>query len=259
VRPRTRRSTEEIEKLILDSARCLFSERGYWGTSTREVADTAGVAEILIFRHFGSKAELFSMSVMLPMIEFIEQWSEQWINEDESLEVAKIEDRQYDFISRFYRLVGDNRGLIVSYLAMSVFEPDLISGLEHSARLQRAVERLVDHGTELLSRGAIGSSVNVPVTVRASLAMFLAMPVLHDFTDPSKGRRFSLDEVITEMTQLILYGTLNRPSAMTSAAEQTPQEGARQPSGLGASAIRGQAKKRGQPTRRSHPVRPPSD
>ena len=37
----------------------LFSEQGFDGTSTRAIAEAAGVNEALIFRHFRSKEELF--------------------------------------------------------------------------------------------------------------------------------------------------------------------------------------------------------
>jgi len=37
----------------------LFSEQGFDGTTTREIAEAAGVNEAIIFRHFGSKEELY--------------------------------------------------------------------------------------------------------------------------------------------------------------------------------------------------------
>jgi len=37
----------------------LFSEQGFDGTSTRAIAEAAGVNEALIFRHFRSKEDLF--------------------------------------------------------------------------------------------------------------------------------------------------------------------------------------------------------
>jgi AcrR family transcriptional regulator len=44
---------------ILDAALQLFSEKGYEGTTTREISERAGVNEVTIFRHFGSKEALF--------------------------------------------------------------------------------------------------------------------------------------------------------------------------------------------------------
>jgi len=49
--------TEKQEK-ILHSALHLFAQKGFDGTSTRQVAQRAEVSEGLIFRHFGSKEGL---------------------------------------------------------------------------------------------------------------------------------------------------------------------------------------------------------
>jgi len=49
--------TEKQEK-ILNTAKKLFSEKGYSSTSTSAIAKEAGVSEGLIFRHYGNKEGL---------------------------------------------------------------------------------------------------------------------------------------------------------------------------------------------------------
>jgi AcrR family transcriptional regulator len=44
---------------ILTAAMSLVSEKGYLGATTREIARGAGVTELTLFRHFGSKEKLF--------------------------------------------------------------------------------------------------------------------------------------------------------------------------------------------------------
>lgn len=44
---------------ILDTGRKLFSQKGYLGATTKEIAKEAGVAEITLFRYFPSKEKLF--------------------------------------------------------------------------------------------------------------------------------------------------------------------------------------------------------
>ncbi len=46
------------EKVLNAAYRC-FSKKGYFGTTTREIAHSAGVSEVTLFRLFGSKKELF--------------------------------------------------------------------------------------------------------------------------------------------------------------------------------------------------------
>ena len=45
---------------IAEVAMRLFSERGFRGTTTKEIAQAAGVSEAIIFRHFATKEELYT-------------------------------------------------------------------------------------------------------------------------------------------------------------------------------------------------------
>ncbi len=47
------------EQRLLDATLKLISEKGYLGSTTREIAQEAGVTELTLFRHFGTKEKLF--------------------------------------------------------------------------------------------------------------------------------------------------------------------------------------------------------
>ncbi len=51
---------EERRLQILAVAVSLFSERGFRGTTTKEIAQAAGVSEAMVFRHFANKGELYA-------------------------------------------------------------------------------------------------------------------------------------------------------------------------------------------------------
>jgi len=53
-------SCEERRTAILHAVRRVFAEKGFDGTTTRELADAAGVSEALLFKHFPNKEALFS-------------------------------------------------------------------------------------------------------------------------------------------------------------------------------------------------------
>jgi len=48
---------------IYAAAIALFCERGFGGTTTRQIADRAGVNEVTLFRRFGSKAALMEAAI----------------------------------------------------------------------------------------------------------------------------------------------------------------------------------------------------
>lgn len=91
---------------ILEAARKLFSERGYTATSTRELAKTAGVAEITIFRHFGSKdkllGEVLNRFSSLPiMMELVPQ-----------LEALPLDEGLIILVERFYACLNASKDWI---------------------------------------------------------------------------------------------------------------------------------------------------
>src|SRR3989442_9739242 len=55
-----RMAGEERHLQILRVAMSLFSQRGFRGTTTKEIALAAGVSEAMVFRHFATKEELYS-------------------------------------------------------------------------------------------------------------------------------------------------------------------------------------------------------
>lgn len=55
-----RMAGEDRRRQILQVAMSLFSKRGFRGTTTKEIAQAAGVSEAMVFRHFANKEELYS-------------------------------------------------------------------------------------------------------------------------------------------------------------------------------------------------------
>ena len=55
-----RMAGEERRLQILRVAMRLFSQRGFRGTTTKEIALAAGVSEAMVFRHFATKEQLYS-------------------------------------------------------------------------------------------------------------------------------------------------------------------------------------------------------
>jgi AcrR family transcriptional regulator len=55
----SRISAKHRRQQIMRVAARLFARRGYSGTTTRQIAERAGVSEAIIFRHFSNKDELY--------------------------------------------------------------------------------------------------------------------------------------------------------------------------------------------------------
>src|SRR5215469_14613822 len=53
-------SSEERREAIIRAVRKVFADKGFHGTTTRELATAAHVSEALLFKHFPNKEALFS-------------------------------------------------------------------------------------------------------------------------------------------------------------------------------------------------------
>ncbi len=116
---RSRRSTEELRAAILDSARALFSERGYAATSTRDIAIRAGAVEALIFKHFKTKARLFRSAILEPL----EDALDSHLGELEDRLSGPVAARQglTIFVETLFPTIRDNDRLLVAYLNATTF------------------------------------------------------------------------------------------------------------------------------------------
>ncbi len=69
------RTSERTERIVAAASR-LFARQGYHGTSTREIARSAGVSENTLFRHFDNKEELFWSALRSQSRELKPRWDE---------------------------------------------------------------------------------------------------------------------------------------------------------------------------------------
>lgn len=76
------------QKKIIDAAIKVFSEKGFEGATTSEIAQEAGVAEGTIFRHFSTKKGIlqgillqvvdnYRLDILGPLVEMIEKGDSQ--------------------------------------------------------------------------------------------------------------------------------------------------------------------------------------
>src|SRR5436190_12250514 len=56
----SRMSMDERRAAILAAVRSVFAERGFHGTTTKQLAEAAGVSEALLFKHFPSKDAMYA-------------------------------------------------------------------------------------------------------------------------------------------------------------------------------------------------------
>jgi AcrR family transcriptional regulator len=200
----TRRPRGEPRRLLLDAARALFARQDYRTTTTREIAEAAGVSEYLVFRNFGSKAGLFREALVLPFTSFVNEFGRTW--QSVVPEETDEEELARHFVGQLYDLIVENRGLLLTLAASETFSEEEIADAG-IADIRRAVAVLGQIGAEGMSlRGMRSTERDLPA--HSTVAMVVGMVALRStfFGEKPPPR----DAIVDELVQAILHGFLHR-------------------------------------------------
>ncbi|HEY3669580.1 MAG TPA: TetR/AcrR family transcriptional regulator [Acidimicrobiia bacterium] len=204
----TRRKRGEPRRLLLEAARELFSSQGYSGTSTREIAERAGVSETLMFRYFGSKVGLFREALVAPFVEFVEDFNTKWQagNNDD----LDVEDLSRAFIGDLFDLFRKNRGLVVMLWAADAQSGSELAEAGVFDEINDELRVLVEIGTAEAVRRQGKALGRQDLATRSTLAMTAGMAV---FGESFYGKKApARKDIVEELTQAVLHGHLHRQS-----------------------------------------------
>lgn len=194
---RTRRSPQELERLILDAARDLFAAQGYAGTTTREIAARAGVHEPLLYRRYGSKAGLYRAAVMVPFNEVISSYLHTWRGQLE--QPAPLRELVVEFVNPLYALLREHSDLAIAMVQGRELLADDAWPSELGRILQQLVPQLEIEG-ERRDLQVDPATTNI-VVLGMVLGLALLDPVL-----PTSAVHTTPDKVRDAMVELILHG-----------------------------------------------------
>jgi AcrR family transcriptional regulator len=199
-----RRARGEPRRLLLDAARTLFARRDYRSTTTREIAEAAGVSEYLLFRHFGSKAGLFREALVLPFTSFVDGFGRTW--QDVVPEETDEQELSRHFVGQLYDVLVEHQGLLLTLVASDGLTEEEIEGAG-IADIRRALTVLSQISAEGMSiRGMHSSHPDLPA--HSTVAMIVGMVALRSTF--FGNRQPSREAIVDELVQAILHGFLHR-------------------------------------------------
>ncbi|MBV9314101.1 MAG: TetR/AcrR family transcriptional regulator [Pseudonocardia sp.] len=201
--PRTRRRTSEVRELLLDAATDMFARKGYAATTTDDIAAEAGVARTLIFRHFGSKSDLFRATQLQPFIDLLEGFRGTWNAQRD--EVWTEEQLMRTMVAQMYDSFRAHRtGVLGVASAADALAPEATR--ETYAVLDRVFADVTEIGKLEARRRGWFSEHNLDLTIRMIIGMVASMTVLDPLFVPAGRARPTRDQIIDHLTALALYG-----------------------------------------------------
>lgn len=187
---------------ILDAARACFSARGYHSTTTKDVAAAADVAEVTLFRHFPTKAQLFEEAAIQPLNDFLNDWIVGWTNQPPGSRDVAAEGLR--FYSSLMDLLIRERNLVATLLsALAIDQAELTISAEARAFMSELLARL--EGVFAREGDLRGYTGDPHVTPRLIMAMALGIATHSDWLFGT-GRVPTQDHLVAEMSRMTVYG-----------------------------------------------------
>ncbi len=194
---------DERRLQILRVAMRLFSQRGFRGTTTKEIGTAAGVSEAMVFRHFANKEELYSA--------ILDQKACMHDEMDPLQEVAEAIERKDDH--------AVFAGIALDALTQHEGDPEFQRLLLHSALEQHELahmfwEKFVRRvyrslGNYIRQRQREGAIVDVepPLVVRAFIGMVMHHSLNNNLWDRKQGLlKISNKVAAREFANILLHG-----------------------------------------------------
>lgn len=208
----TKRSSAEVRELLVNAAAKLFGERGYSGVSTRQIAEAAGVGEAVLWRQFGTKANLFSVAVSDPIAAFISRFVESFPAYIAKLKATRPlpppERGAHAFYGGLYDELQAQKELLLALIAAEAFEPSIHEARQGGSSLLTELYRSLTDLTDQVFV-AHGLRVNTSMIVRFSVGLVMSVAVFDELLFP-EGTNQSRDDIVNEIVHLFFNGVAHQ-------------------------------------------------
>jgi AcrR family transcriptional regulator len=217
-----RMAGEERRRQILRLAVRLFSQRGFRGTTTKEIAQAAGISEAMVFRHFATKQELYaaildykacSDSGFNPcgiIADAVKRKDDRAVFEQ--LAFSALQHHECD--TEFHRL-----------LLHSALEGHELAEMFWDRNVRALYEFLGEYIRQRQRDGAM-IKVEPAVVVRAFIGMVIHHSLNNNLWDPKRSLlNISNEDAARHFADILLHGILNDPASEQSKTGRVASNG----------------------------------
>jgi len=204
-----RMAGEERRGQIVEVAVSLFSKKGFRGTTTKEIAQAAGVSEAMVFRHFATKEDLYAA-----IIDHKALCSGTFEPEQAAADaIARNDDRAvFQSLAQSALEYHEKDPEFQRLLLYSALEKHELAEMFWEQFVKRVYKFLGDYIRKRQSDGAM-IEMDPAIIVRSFVGMVMHHSLNNNLWDP--GRRLlsiSNQEAARQFTEILLGGIYLTPS-----------------------------------------------
>jgi AcrR family transcriptional regulator len=155
----------------------------------------------MLFRIFGSKAELFEKAVFEPFAEFVSDFIARW--EARGVESFSEQELAREYIQGLYEILREHRELLMAILSASAYGDGLV---EWHAQERSPISEIHDRLQGLVRKisDQLGyEDLDAPVFTRVVFGTIVGVAALDDWLFPTRAR-ISTPRVLDEVLALAL-------------------------------------------------------
>jgi AcrR family transcriptional regulator len=197
---RRRRTQPQAREAILNAARELFAERGYANTTTRAIAQLAEASEVLLYRYFNSKAELFEQAVSGPFNQLMEE-AHALLEDTDPGVVA----HSRQFCRKLYELFVADRRLIMALISTRAYEAAPADDAGRANAFRQYFERAEGGLTDFYDDKGMQPGFSPAFAARLAFAAVFSTALLQDWLFRDVGDRDAIMAAVSEFVTRALY------------------------------------------------------
>jgi len=190
---------EQRKAQILATATKLFVVKGYHETKTKDIAESCGISEPVIYKHFGSKDELF-----LEAINSIAGETFQEISFDSETDTEVV---LSSFIMNRVQKTEDGFPLF-KRLLIELLENGKIRGDYFNRFLPRLANPIIKYIDHLKQQGSIKDDVPSKVIALSLAGVLIMVSIAKYLEEKNAFTEISAQELAGQMTAISLHGLL---------------------------------------------------
>ena len=201
--------TSNTKEQLLKATLKLISEKGYLGATTREIAQEAGVTELTLFRHFGSKERLFEELLksytFLPMLKELLP----------ELEGLSCEEALTLIATRFLLSLKERKSMV------KIMYSEVTS---YPVKIREVYNKFVDEMRTTLSsylegmqhKGHLRKNVSPETAAKIFLWILFSYFRSEEIMRSAGTRKTNIEQQVKDIIDIFLEGTMKKNDTLTS-------------------------------------------
>ena len=193
---------DATKQKLLKATLKMISEKGYLGATTREIARQAGVTELTLFRHFGTKEQLFEE--LLQSYTFLPKLREL---------LPELDSLPYDealtlVATRFLLTLKERKSMLKIFFSEIHLYPDRIKRI-YISFLDEMRSTLASYFAALQKKGVL-RQVSAETAAAAFFGMLFNYFRSEEIMKENGMTRQRMEKRVKEFVDIFIHGTLQR-------------------------------------------------